>query len=104
MDDDVIFHVLEHADLVVGDDVSFGEGVIVHGGGRVVTEDQEEEPTVVDDGATLSDGAIVFRSTVGEGASIGDRSAVVGTDLPAGAVVPPNTIILNGEVFGTVEW
>jgi carbonic anhydrase/acetyltransferase-like protein (isoleucine patch superfamily) len=104
MGDDVIFHALEHTELIIGDGVSYGEGVIVHGGGRVVAEGQPEEPTRIGDGVTLGDEAIVFRSTIGDGALIGARSAVVGTDLPAGSVVPPNTIVLDGTVFGAVEW
>ena len=104
MDDDVVFHALEHSDVHVGDDVHYGEGAIVHGGGRVVVEGQPEEQTVVGDRVRLGDESVVFRSTIGDGARIGDRSAVVGTDLPAGAVVPPLTIVLNGEVFGAVEW
>jgi carbonic anhydrase/acetyltransferase-like protein (isoleucine patch superfamily) len=104
MGDAVVFHALEHTDLHVGDDVRYGEGAIVHGGGRMVLEGQPEEQTVVGDDVDLGDESIVFGSTIGDGAVIGDRSAVVGTDLPAGAVVPPSTIVLNGEVFGPVEW
>ncbi|WP_072920080.1 hypothetical protein [Geodermatophilus obscurus] len=104
MGDGVVFHALEHTDLHVGDDVRYGAGAIVHGGGRVVVEGQPDEQTVVGDDVRLGDGSVVFRSTIGDGARIGDRSAVVGTDLPAGALVPPGTIVLNGEVFGVVEW
>ncbi len=104
MGDDVIFHALEDTGLVIGDDVSYGEGVIAHGGGRVVVAGEPEEPTVINDGVTLEDEAVVFRSTIGEGATIGERSAVVGTDLPPGTVVPDRVIILNGEEFGAVEW
>lgn len=104
MDDDVVFHALEHTDLHVGDDVRYGEGAIVHGGGRVVVEGQPEEQTVVGDRVRLGDRSVVFRSTIGDGARIGDHSAVVGTDLPAGTVVPSHTVVLNGEVFGAVEW
>ena len=104
MGDDVVFHALEHSDIHVGDDVRYGEGAIVHGGGRVVVEGQPEAQTVVGDDVRLGDESIVFRSTIGDGARIGDRSAVVGSDLAPGTVVPPNTVILNGEVFGTVDW
>jgi carbonic anhydrase/acetyltransferase-like protein (isoleucine patch superfamily) len=104
MGDDVIFHALEGTDIHVGTDVRYGDGAIVHGGGRVVVEGQPDAQTVVGDDVRLGDEAVIFRSTIGDGARIGDRSAVVGTDLPAGAVVPDNTIILNGEVFGAVEW
>ncbi|MFP5371288.1 MAG: acetyltransferase, partial [Actinomycetes bacterium] len=104
MSDDVIFHALEETDLVVGDGVRYGAGSIVHGGGRVIAEGRPDEPTVIGDRVTLGDEAVVFRSTIGDDAVIGERSAVVGTALPAGAVVPPNTIVLNGQVFGAVEW
>ncbi|WP_448608163.1 hypothetical protein [Geodermatophilus sp. URMC 60] len=104
MGDDVTFHALEGTDLHVGDDVRYGTGAIVHGGGRVVAAGRPEAPTVVGDRVRLGDEVVVFRSTIGDGAVIGDRSAVVGTDLPADAVVPPHTIVLNGEVFGAVEW
>ncbi|SDQ42648.1 hypothetical protein [Quadrisphaera sp. DSM 44207] len=104
MDDDVTFHALEGTDLTVGDGVSYGEGVVVHGGGRVVLQGQPEAPTAVGDDVVLEDGSVVFRSTVGDGATVGERSAVVGTDLAPGAVVPPRTVVLNGEVFGEVEW
>ncbi|MFD2092443.1 LbetaH domain-containing protein [Blastococcus deserti] len=104
MGDDVIFHALEHTDIHVGDDVRYGDGAIVHGGGRVVLQGQPEEQTVVGDHVRLGAESVVFRSTIGDGATIGDRSAVVGTELPTGAVVPPDTIVLNGQVFGSVEW
>jgi len=104
MGDDVVFHALEHTDIHVGDGVRYGRGAIVHGGGRVVVEGQPDEQTVVGDLVRLGEESVVFRSTVGDGASIGARSAVVGTDLPAGAVVGDRTIILNGTVFGPVEW
>jgi carbonic anhydrase/acetyltransferase-like protein (isoleucine patch superfamily) len=102
--DDVIFHALEHTDLVVGDGVRYGRGAIVHGGGRVVVAGEPEEPTRIGDGVTLCDEAVVFRSTIGDGAVIGERSAVVGTDLPPGTVVPARTFVLDGAVFGAVEW
>jgi carbonic anhydrase/acetyltransferase-like protein (isoleucine patch superfamily) len=104
MGDDVIFHALEHTDIRVGDGVRYGDGAIVHGGGRVVVEGQPDEQTVVGDDVRLGDGSVVFRSAIGDRARIGDRSAVVGTTLPSGADVPANTIVLNGAVFGTVEW
>ena len=104
MGDDVIFHALEHTDLEVGDGVHYGEGVIVHGGGRVIAAGQPDEPTVVGDRVTMHDEAVVFRSTIGDDAVIGERSAVVGTDLPAGTVVADRTIILNGDKFGDVQW
>lgn len=104
MGDEVVFHALEDTDLVVGDDVTYGDGAIVHGGGRVILAGDPEEPTVVEDDVTFGDEAIAFRSTIGAGSTIGERSIVVGTDLAPGTEVPPFTVVINGEVFGQVEW
>jgi carbonic anhydrase/acetyltransferase-like protein (isoleucine patch superfamily) len=104
LDDDVIFHALEHTDLVTGDGVSYGERALVHGGWRVVGEGRPEEPTRIGNGVTLRDEAIVFRSAIGDGVVIGERSAVIGSELAPGTVVPPRTIVADGTVFGAVEW
>jgi carbonic anhydrase/acetyltransferase-like protein (isoleucine patch superfamily) len=104
MDDDVIFHALEHTDLVTGDGVFYGQRAIVHGGWRVVGEGRPEAPTRIGNGVTLLDEAVVFRSTIGDGVVIGERSAVVGSELAPGTVVPPRTIVADGTVFGAVEW
>jgi carbonic anhydrase/acetyltransferase-like protein (isoleucine patch superfamily) len=103
MGDDVVFHALEEADLVVGGRVQYGDKVVVHGGSRVVSGRPEVQTTVGDD-VVLKDESVVFRSTIGNGSVIGERSAVVGTELAAGTVVPPRTVILNGVRFGNVEW
>jgi len=104
MGDDVIFHALEEADLIVGDRVEYGNKVVVHGGGRVVIAGEPEEPTVVGDDVVLEDESIVFRSTIGNGSVIGQRSVVVGSKLEPGTEVPPRTVIINGVKFGDVEW
>ena len=104
MGDDVVFHALEEADLVVGARVAYGRKVVVHGGSRVVVAGQPQVQTTVGDDVVLKDESVVFRSTIGNGSVIGERSAVVGTDLAAGTVVPPRTVILNGVKFGNVEW
>ena len=106
MDDGVIFHALEGNDLTVGDRVSYGEGVIVHGGGRPQVDPTTglATPTVVGNDVVLEDGAIVFRSLVRNDAVVGERSAVVGSELALGQVVPDRTVYANGEVFGPVEW
>jgi carbonic anhydrase/acetyltransferase-like protein (isoleucine patch superfamily) len=104
MEDDVIFHALEETDLHLGNGIRYGEGAIVHGGSRVVAESRPEEPTRVGNDVTLHEESVVFRSTIGNGAVVGERSAVVGTDLPARTVVPDHTVVLDGAVFGAVEW
>ena len=106
MGDGVIFHALEGNDLAVGDRVSYGDDVIVHGGGRPQVDPTTglATPTVIGNDVVLSDGAIVFRSLVRNGSVVGERSAVVGSELVLGQEVPANTIYANDAVFGPVEW
>jgi len=104
MDNDVVFHALEEADLVVGDRVQYGRKVVVHGGSRVVVAGAPEVQTTVGDDVVLKDESVVFRSNIGNRSVIGERSAVVGTDLLPGTMVPARTVILNGVRFGNVEW
>ena len=106
MDDSVIFHALEGNDLRVGNRVRYGEDVIVHGGGRPQVDPTTglAAPTLVGNDVVLRDGAVVFRSLVRNHATIGRRSAVVGSVLAVGQRIAPRTIYVNDEVFGTVEW
>ncbi|MBA2448208.1 MAG: acetyltransferase [Chloroflexi bacterium] len=108
MGDDVIFHALEESDVSVGDNVLYGERVIVHGGGRRVLGEQsigdEEEPTFIGDEVTLKDQSVVFRSQIARGCSIGTKSAVVNSELPPRTVIPDRVIYLNNAIFGPVEW
>ena len=104
MADGVIFHALEETNITVGNNVSYGEKVIVHGGGRVIIVGNREEPTRIADNVTLKDQAVVFRTTIGDGATIGVKSAVVGSELEPGTVIPDRVIWLNNSKFGDVEW
>ncbi len=102
----VIFHALEGTDLRTGDNVTYGVGVIVHGGGRPQVDPTTglAAPTLIGDEVVLADGSIVFRSFVRNGARIGTRSAVVGSELALGQVIPDRVIYANDAVFGPVEW
>ena len=106
MADGVIFHALEGSDLRVGSDVSYGEGAIVHGGGRPAVDPTTgvPAPTIVGNDVQLGDGAVVFRSLLRNGVRVGDRTAVVGSELTVGQEIPDRTIYANDEVFGPVEW
>ncbi|GAB3603105.1 hypothetical protein GCM10027586_06090 [Kineococcus gypseus] len=106
MGDGTVFHALEGSDLSVGDRVTCGERVVVHGGGRPAVDPTTgtAAPTTIGDDVVLGDGAVVFRSLLRNGSVVGPRSAVVGSDLSAGQVVPERTVHANDEVFGAVEW
>ena len=87
------------------DNVTYGAKSIVHGGGRrPLLGGGTDEPTIIKDNVTLRPGAVVFRSLIGAGATIGRRSAIVNTDVAPGTVIPDRTIYVNDAVYGRVEW
>jgi len=106
MEDNVIFHALEGADLEVGQRVTYGRGAIVHGGGRptINLTTGFAAPTVVGNDVRLGDGSVVFRSLIANRAVIGSRSVVVGSELRIGQAIPARTIYANDGVVGRVEW
>jgi len=105
MGSDVIFHALEETPISVGNNVAFGNRVIVHGGGRALLEGGgTDEPTIIEDDVVLRDQAVVFRSLIGAGSTIGIKSAIVNTDIAPGTTVPDRTIYVNNALFGAVEW
>jgi carbonic anhydrase/acetyltransferase-like protein (isoleucine patch superfamily) len=93
------FHALEEANLEVGDGVTYGRRVLVHGGDRKL----DGRPTVVEDDVTLMDRSVTFRSHVGEGATVGYKSAVIDSDIAPGQRVADRTIVLGGTT-SKVEW
>jgi carbonic anhydrase/acetyltransferase-like protein (isoleucine patch superfamily) len=100
--DRVTFHALEHTDIDVGQGDDFGFHVVVHGG-----PDDASEPhamTQVGDDVTIKDWAVVFRSKVGKGCTIGVRAYVDGSHLAAGTVVPDRAIMIKDKIVGYVEW
>jgi carbonic anhydrase/acetyltransferase-like protein (isoleucine patch superfamily) len=105
MGDDVIAHALEETTVVVGDDVTYGEGSVIHGGGRRVDgSGRGVESTFVGDGVRLGALSVTFRSLVGDRSRIGHKSAVVSSELAPGTRIPDRTIYVNNAVFGPVEW
>ena len=96
MADGVVFHDVPEAGITVGDDVVYGEDSTIHSGpGR---------EAVVGDRVRLGADSVVFGSVVGSDSVVGERALVGFSDLAPGTVVPPGTLLLGDEVFGTVEW
>ncbi len=114
MADNVIFHALEknknfpnEDNLTIGDNVTYGHGAIVHGGLAVVpnTNDEELPATKIENNVTLGRNSVVFRATIGDGASIGEKSLIFNSDIPAGTVIASKTIVANGiKTTNGVEW
>ena len=102
MQDRVTFHALEHTDIDVAQHVAFGFHVVVHGG-----PDDASEPhamTLVGDAVTVKDWAVIFRSKVGAGSTIGVRAYVDGSHLAPGTIVPDRAIMIKDKIVGYVEW
>jgi carbonic anhydrase/acetyltransferase-like protein (isoleucine patch superfamily) len=102
LQDRVTFHALEHTDITVGNNDSFGYHVVVHGGPD--DGSAEKEMTRLEDDVTVRDWAVVFRSKVGKGVVIGTRAFVDGCHLTPGSVVPDRAIMIKDKIVGYVEW
>jgi carbonic anhydrase/acetyltransferase-like protein (isoleucine patch superfamily) len=59
---------------------------------------------MVEDNVLLKDQSIVFKSHIGHGCVIGEKSAVLNSILAPGTVVPDRVIYQDGAIFGAVEW
>lgn len=102
MADEVTFHALEHSEISVGNGCTFGRHVLIHGG-----EDRANRPperTQLGNDVSVAAGAVVFRSTLGDGCQIGERAVVDGCSLPAGTQVPAGKILVGNQDMGQVEW
>jgi carbonic anhydrase/acetyltransferase-like protein (isoleucine patch superfamily) len=97
------FHALEHSHLHMGEEGRYGFRSIVHGG-PTEFEGAEENMTITGKNVRIGAWAVFFRSRIGDGSVVGMKSVVQQSDLPAGTVVPPKVIMVEGKVAGKVEW
>ena len=109
MNDDVTFHALEETNITIGNNVTYGTGAIVHGGAQALEtpgrgSPQLNAPTVIGNNVTLKNQSVVFSSTIGQGSTIGVKSAVVTSNLLPSTTISDRIIYLDNAVFGTVEW
>lgn len=102
LQDRVTFHALEHSDLDIGENDTFGYHVVVHGGPDDASE--PHEVTRVGDDVIVKDWAVLFRSKVGKGTTIGVRAYVDGCHLAPGTIVPDRAIMIKDKLVGYVEW
>lgn len=97
------FHALEDTHVRAGEEGRYGFRSIVHGGPSEF-KDAEENMTITGKDVRIGAWAVFFRSRIGDGSTVGMKSVVQQSDLPAGTVVPPKTIMVENKVAGTVEW
>lgn len=107
MQDDVIFHALKEHRITIGKNVVFGTGAIVHGGAQRFQNPSGKSfdvETSIGNNVTLKNQSLVFRSTVGNGSTIGVKSAVINSELQPNTAIADRVIYLNNAVFSNVEW
>lgn len=99
MADRTIFHALEHTHLHLGNNGRYGYRSLVHGGPTPF-----DDTTITGNNFRLEDEAVFFRSRIGANSRVGRKSLVQQSDLPAGTIVPPQTVVIENKLFGQVEW
>jgi carbonic anhydrase/acetyltransferase-like protein (isoleucine patch superfamily) len=103
MQNNVVFHSLKDHNLTTGDNVFYGDSVIVHGGPQQPPVGSFE--TIVGDDVTIENDAVLFRAVVGNRAIIGAKSAIINSTVDPDGVIAPRTVLLNNLVLpGGVEW
>jgi carbonic anhydrase/acetyltransferase-like protein (isoleucine patch superfamily) len=90
IEDRVTFHALRGTSIAIKSGLDTDDNVVFHG------------PLVVGDDLTIADDAVLFRSTVGDGVTIGEGALVVGPaddplDLPDGLNVPADAVITSQD-------
>ena len=101
MKDNSTFHSLDGTDVSIGEYAKIGRHCVVHGGVNAVTGGTL---TLIGNNFTLGDYAVVYRSTIGDNVTIGEKCYIDSTTLPSGTVVPPRTILVKGVNKGTIKW
>lgn len=92
------FHALEHTHLHLGDEGSYGDRSLVHGG------PDPYDPTETGEAFTLEDRSVFFRSRAGDNVKIGAMSFVQSSNLPSGTRIPARKVVIDGVTVGDVEW
>jgi carbonic anhydrase/acetyltransferase-like protein (isoleucine patch superfamily) len=90
-------HALEHTQVALGKNGSYGVHSVVHGGPA------DRNPTATGANFKLGSYGVFFRSAAGDDVTVGCRSLVQQANLPAGAVVPDKTIMIEATSY-PVEW
>ena len=59
---------------------------------------------VLGDNISIGNGAIVDRTSLGAGSTVGDRAYLLNSKFPAGTNIPAGSIYINNVLVGTIEW
>jgi carbonic anhydrase/acetyltransferase-like protein (isoleucine patch superfamily) len=56
------------------------------------------------DSVTIGAGAVIDRTSLGMGSTVGKRAYLLNSSFPAGTVIPPGAIYINNQFDGYVQW
>ena len=82
--------------LTIGQNFVAGNGATILSGGTV--------KAVIGDNVSIGAGAVVDRSSLGSGTTVGNRAYVFESTFPAGSNIPAGSIYINNKLVGTVQW
>jgi carbonic anhydrase/acetyltransferase-like protein (isoleucine patch superfamily) len=82
--------------LTIGQNFVAANGATILGGNNV--------KAVIGDNVYIGAGAVVDRSSLGSGATVGNRAYVSQSTFPAGSNIPAGSIYINNRLVGTVQW
>jgi carbon dioxide concentrating mechanism protein CcmM len=99
--DKATLHSLDGTDVSIGDSATIGSHCVIHGGVNTVTG---ATLTQIGNNFTLGDYSVVYRSTIGDNVTIGQKCYIDSTTLPSGTVVPDRTIMVKGVKTGSITW
>ena len=82
--------------LAVGTGFRAGSGAVILGGPGVNAR--------LGDSVTIGSGAVVDRTSLGSGSTVGKRAYLLNSSFPAGTIIPPGAIYINNKLDGYVQW
>ena len=89
--DAVIMHSLAGEMVSIGARVSLAHGCVVHG------------PCTIEEDSFIGFQATVFKASLGKGTFVGAGAIIQGVELPAGALVPPGTVVTSPEAVSQLS-
>jgi carbonic anhydrase/acetyltransferase-like protein (isoleucine patch superfamily) len=82
--------------LTIGQKFRAGSGAVILGGPNVNAK--------FGDDVTIGAGAVVDRTSLGSGSTVGSRAYLLNSTFRAGTIIPPKAIYINNKFVGYVQW
>jgi carbonic anhydrase/acetyltransferase-like protein (isoleucine patch superfamily) len=82
--------------LMIGKNFRAGTRAVVLGGPNVNAK--------IGDDVSIGSSAVIDRTSLGSGSTVGAGAYLLGSSFPANTVIPPGAIYINNRLAGYVEW